>query len=375
MLLLLPLLLQTPQGPVARPTAPAPVQAPAPGQAPPKAAGAAKPAPWKYRFKIDPDKPQSLGDIGPTEVRTLTYKITNVSGAPLQFVLGDNSPGTTMDDAPFRTPFAPGETRSATLRVDPSGWTAYQRRAIRLETADAKERFTFRVDMQIRPDLTVDDAKKSFGPVAASETPQIAYRFKRETGEAVKLQVDNLAALPPYLEVSVVPMGANAELRATLRPRLIKPGVTAGLEILEVSTNAPLEPKFTLYLDWEMKRAVKPTPSRVVFSDAKVHTATLQLKGEKPFRILTAEVKGAGFSVGILPEKEAKEQSLDLHRDGKPAEDALLVLTFSGVEDPLEVPLSWKDPEAGAAKPEQAPASKPEAGPARKPKAKTNPNP
>ena len=355
MLLLLPFLLQTPQGPVARPQPPA-AQAPA---AKDPAKEAPRPAPWKYRFKVDPDKPQSLGDIGPTEVRTLTYKITNVSDKPLTFVLGDNSPGTTMDDAPFKTPFAPGETRTATMRVDPTGWPAYQRRAIRLETSDSKERFTFRVDMQIRPDLTVDDAKKSFGPVAPSETPEVTFHFKRETGEALKLSLDNKAALPPYLEAELAPKGAAVDLRATLRPRLVKPGVTAGLEILEVSTNSPLEPKFTLYLDWEMKRPVKPTPSRIVFSDPKARTATLHLKGGKPFRILTAEVKGAGFSVGIIPDKEAPEQSLDLHRDGTPSEDALLVLTFSGVEDPLEVPLSWKDPNAGSSVPESKPAVTP----------------
>ncbi|HJW08785.1 MAG TPA: hypothetical protein VJ483_04075 [Holophagaceae bacterium] len=361
MLLLLPLLIQSAQGPVAKPVAaPAPAQAAqaAQGQTPPaQAAPAPKPAPWKYRFKVDPDKPQSLGDIGPVEVRTLTYKITNVGDKPLQFRLGDNSPGTTMDDAPFKAPFAPGETRTATMRVDPTGWDAYQRRAIRLETADGKERFTFRVDMQIRPDLTVDNAKKSMGQVGVQESPQASFLFSRETGEALKIALANKEKLPAYLETEILGKGAKAELRATLRPRMLKPGASAGLEILEVDTNAPLQPKFTLYLDWELRRPVKPSPTRIVFEDPKVRVATLHLKGEQPFRILKAEVKGEGFSAGILPEGEAKEQSLDLHRDGEPQEDALLVLTLSGVEDPLEVPLMWKDPQARPG--EAAPSPKP----------------
>jgi hypothetical protein len=352
--MLLLLLLQTPQGPTAKP---APAQtAPAPKAAEPK-----KPEPWKYRFKVDPDKPQGLGEIGPTEVRTLEYKITNVSAKPLQFRLGDNSPGTSMDETPFKTPFAPGETRKAVMRVDPTGWDAYQRRAIRLETEDGKERFTFRVDMQIRPDLTVDSAKKSLGAVGLQESPQATFLFSRETGEALKISLANQQKLPAYLETEIVGKGAKAELRATLRPRSLKPGMAAGLEILEVDSNAPLQPKFTLYLDWELRRPVKPEPGRLVFEDSKVHVATLRLKGEKPFRVLKAEVKGEGYSVGILPEAEAKEQSVDLHRDSEPQEDALLVLTLSGVEDPLEVPLIWKDPAmrpAGEPAPKAVPAKK-----------------
>ncbi len=353
-MLMLLLLLQSPQGPVARPI---PAQAaPAPGA---PVAKDAKPEAWKYRFKVEPDKPQSLGDIGPVEVHVLEYKITNVSGKPLQFRLGDNSPGTNMDEEPFKTPFAPGETRKAVMRVDPTGWDAYQRRAIRLETADGKERFTFRVDMQIRPDLTVDNAKKSLGQVGVQESPQAAFLFARETGEALKVELANKQKLAPYLDTEIVGKGAKAELRVRLRPRLLKPGVSAGLEILEVDSNAPLQPKFTLYLDWELRRPIKPTPGRIVFEDPKQRVSTLQLKGEQPFKILKAEVKGEGYSVGILPEVEAKEQSLDLHRDGEPTEDALLVLTLSGVEDPLEVPLIWKDPgmrPAAAAAPK--PASK-----------------
>ena len=328
------------------PAAPA-AQAPAPAVAPP--------APRKYRFRVEPDTIQHFGEIGPRETRTVTCTVVNQSDKPLAFRLGDLAVGTTVDASALATPLAPGDRRTLTMTVDPSGFLGYQRRACRLEPDDpAEPRFVWRVDMTVRPDLTVDATRKELGAVAAHESVESVFAFSRETGDPLELKL--LTTPPPYLEAEVKTEGPKGELRLTLRAPMLKGGQAAGLEILKVATNAPLQKEFTLYLNWKLKRPVELEPARLAFDSLTERHASLTLKSDKPFRIESIDFDAKAYALAGQTYGEAKEHRITLYRKGIPKAESPLTLKLSGIAEPLVVPVLFKDPRVkgkpGKAQPE-----------------------
>ena len=326
-------------------------------QAPPKAADPVPPA----QITLTTPFPVHLGSVGPKEVRDAVFGIKSLADHPFHFRVMDLSLGLDLDAAQFKEALQPGEVRMVHVRVNPEGMLGYIRGAVRLGTDDPTQPFyILRYDMVVRPELVVDAERRTLGEVAPWESPTSVFRFTREGGEPVR--VDLASALPPYLQVEVAPQGPVAELRATLRPSLLKPGVMAGLEVLRVTTNAPKQPTFTLYLDWRLALPVVPTPSRLVYDDAKTTLLAVALKARdgKPFRIESAEIAGKGYELLDPPGPAAVGQTLRVRRLGTGA--ALLVLRFAGVAEPLKVPLEYLDPRAKGPAP-QPPLPEPEPEP------------
>lgn len=350
--MLLSLLLALIQDPAAAPAAPAPAP-----QAPPPA------PPRKFRFRVEPDTIQHFGEVGPREKRQVSCTVVNQSDKPLTFKLGDLAVGTTVEASSLATPLAPGDRRTVTMTVDPTGFVGYQRRAARLEPDDpAEPRFVWRVDMTVRPDLTVDATRKDLGALAAHESVEGVFTFKRETGEPLELKL--LTTPPPYLDAEVVTRGAGGELRLTLRAPALKGGQASGLEILKVATNAPMQKEFLLYLNWKLKRPVELEPARLAFDSLTERHASLTLRAERPFRIESMDFDHAAFELAGQTHGEALEHRITLFRKGIPKPESPLTLKLSGHAEPLVVPILFKDPRVKG-KPGkadlQAPAPQPEA--------------
>lgn len=232
------------------------------------------------------------------------------------------------------------------VKVDPTGLVGPVKGAVRLGTDDpGQPNYILRYDMMVRPEVTVDAERKSLGDVAPHETPELTFRFRREGGDPLKLVLASEVA--SYLDAELVPGDGGEDLRLTLRPRRLQPGVTAGLEIFKVATNASKQPLFTLYLDWRLALPVVPEPSRVVFTEPKNTLLPLELRARdgKPFRILRTEVQGRGFQVLDAPTAAEARQVLRIRRTGTTAE-ALLLVHCSNLAEPLKVPLHYLDPKA-----------------------------
>lgn len=323
------------------------LQSPAPAQTPASkpAANPNLPPGFKpeFRFVVRPWGREDLGSVGPREKVQRTWNLENLSDAPITFQVADLSPGVIVMGDPFKAPIPAHGTRAFTIQTDATDWEGYQRRAIRLVSDDPKQP-TYKVlwEMTVRPDLTVDATTKKLQGVAPYESPQAVFAFKRETGDPLELKL--ASKLPAYVDGEIVSKGASAELRLTLRASQVPPGQLEGLEIAKVTTNAPKQPSFDLYLDWSLRLAVRPSPSRLVFADPKVRELDLTLKADKPFKIASADLEADGFQLGPLPKAKAKSQVLHLRRVSDAAKDGMLILTFNGLEDPLKVPVIWADP-------------------------------
>ena len=329
-----------------------PAQLPAKATPAPKA-DAAPPA-QKFRFTVTPDNIQHLGSVGPKEVRTLGWELKNTSNKPISFRVLDTAPGVRVPEGPFLKPWQPGESRKIVVTSDPSEFLAYQRRAVRLEPDDPLQpRYILRWDMMVRPEMVVDAANKSFGAVAPHESPLLTYTFTREGGGLAEIRLES--KLPEYLEAEVTADGPMASLRLTLRPSKLKPGMQAGLELLKVTTNAPHQPTFDLTLAWKLKLPILAVPSRVVWDEPKIRDFNLEVKSldAKPFRILEARIDGpadkegkALFTHSGLPTEAAASHVLKLQCFADLESKAMLFLTCSGLDEPMQVPLSWLPPKA-----------------------------
>jgi hypothetical protein len=329
-------LLQVPaQVPVPAPAVQAPVKVATPDPLPPA------------RIELTTPFPAHLGSIGPRESREAVYGIKSLHDRPFTFRLLDLSLGLTFDTAQIAAPMQPGEVRMVKVKVNATGLFGFIKGAMRLGTDDpAQPNYILRYDMTVRPEVAVDAERKSLGEVAAHESPEIRFRFRREGGDPLKVAL--ASQLPAHLEGELVPEGADTvDLRLVLRPAHLKPGVTAGLEILKVTTNGPRQPEFTLYADWRLLLPVVPTPSRLVFSDLRTTLQALELTSRdgQPFKILKAEIQGKGFTLLDTPSQASERHLLRVRRTGKTPE-ALLLLTCSNLEEPLQVPLRFLDPKA-----------------------------
>jgi hypothetical protein len=326
-------------------------------QAPPspKAADPVPPA----QITLTTPFPVHLGSVGPKEVRDAAYGIKSLADHPFHLRVLDLSLGLELDSAQFKEALQPGEVRMVHVRVNPDGMLGYIRGAVRLGTDDPAQPFyILRYDMFVRPELAVDAERRSLGEVAPWESPTASFRFTREGGEPVR--VDLASPLPAYLQAEVAPHGPVADLRITLRPSRLKPGMLAGLEVLRVTTNAPKQPTFTLYLDWRLALPVIPSPSRLVYDDPKTTLLAVDLRARdgKPFRIQSVAIEGKGYELVDRPGPAADRQTLRVRRLGTGS--ALLVLHFAGTDAALKVPLEYLDPKAkGPASPSPVPEPEP----------------
>lgn len=318
------------------------LQAPPPVPAPPPQPDPVPPA----RIEMTTPFPVHLGSVGPRELKEAVYGIKSIHDRPFHLKVLDLSLGLSLDEAQLAAPLQPGEVRTVVVKVDPSGLAGFIKGAVRLGTDDpGQPNYILRYDMAVRPEASVDAERKSFGEVAPHEGPAVTFHFRREGGDPLKLVL--ASEIPGHLEAELVPAGDRGDLRLTLRPARLKPGVTAGLEVVKVATNAPREPLFTLYLDWRIVTPVMPKPSRLVFGDLKTTLLGLDLvaRDGQPFRILKAEIQGKGFQLIDPPIEAQARQTLRIRRTGKVPE-ALLLVWCSTMEEPLKVPLRFLDPRA-----------------------------
>lgn len=325
---------------------------------PPPALAGAQGALPPARIEVTTPFPVRLGSVGPREVREAVFGLRNLHDRSFRLRVLDLSLGTSLDEAQLAQPLQPGEVRTVRVRVDASGLQGSVKGAVRLGTDDpAQPTYILRYDMVVRPEVSVDAERRSLGEVAPHESPEARFRFVREGGEPLRLALGG--TLPGHLDAELVHAGVSADLRVTLRPDRLEPGVTAGLEVLQVASNASAQPLFTLYLDWRLALPVVATPSRLVFADLATTVLTLALgaRDGRPFRILGAEIQGQGFELLDRPGAEAVRHQLRIRRAGGGAR-ALLVLDCSNLKVPLKVPLRFLDPNAPPAE-ERRPAPPP----------------
>jgi len=294
------------------------------------------------RLRIEPAGKVDLGSLGPRERKRQRYTFTNVSGAPLALRVFDLAPGVTVDGPALRQPILPGAGAVLDVWVDATDWVGFQPRNIRLGTDDPRQgAYYLPTRMVVRPDLTVDPARLDFGEVRVPSSPRGTFRFRRETGTPVVLRVTQ--PLPPYLVLEQEGGQGAASLSFALRTRQVPPGATMGFERIQVATNAPLEPRFDLYLSWHLRRPIDPAPSRVVFQNARDRSLPVRLTAlsGQPFRIQKAQVEGPGFEVDLPSATAGPLQEVTVIRTAQAAARAMLVLTFEGDFEPLKVPLAY----------------------------------
>lgn len=313
-------------------------------QAPPAPAQPAPDPVPPARLEVTSPFPVRLGSVGPREVREAEFVLRSLADHPFRLRVLDLSPGATVDPAQVAEPLAPGASRRLRVRVDPAGLVGPARGAVRLGTDDpAQPAYILRWDLEVRPEVAVDSPRRSLGEVAFHESPEARFRFTREGG--APLRVALAAPPPPYLEAALEPSEGAVELRLTLRPARLEPGVWSGLDVLQVTTNGP-QAAFTLTLDWRMTAPVLPTPTRLVYTDpaASEQSLTLRARDGRPFRVRQARILGAGFEVLDPPAEAAAEHTLRVRRTTGAA--ALLELSFDGKAAPLRIPLRHLDPSA-----------------------------
>src|SRR5512133_864980 len=189
------------------------------------------------RIDLTTPFPVHLGSVGPREVREAAFGIKSLHDRPFHLRVLDLSLGLSLDEAQLAAPLQPGEVRLVKVKVDPAGLVGPIKGAVRLGTDDpGQPNYILRYDMLVRREVTVDAERKSLGEVAPHESPELSFRFRREGGDPLKLALASEPAA--YLDAELVPGEGGSDLRVTLRPRRLKPGVTAGLEVLKVATNA-----------------------------------------------------------------------------------------------------------------------------------------
>ena len=314
--------------------------APAPSTPPAMAEPARKVDP--ARLEVSPKGRVQIPSVGPREKKQLQYLFKNISTAPITLRTLDLAPGVTVEGPALQQPIGAGASAALTMTIDATDWVGWQKRNVRLATDDPKQgEYFLPVEMTVRPDLTVDGERKTFGDVKSHETPQVKFIFTRETGDPTQIRL--VSKLPDYLEAEWESAKNITELRLSFHSGKVAPGVALGLETLQIETNAPHQPKFTLYVDWMLKRAVEATPARVVFLDTRTLISTLRLRRRdgKALAIEKMAIEGDGFKVTPASKEPAEELQLRIHRTAAREGKAMLILHFVGEAEVLKVPLAY----------------------------------
>lgn len=294
------------------------------------------------RLRIDPPGRIDLGSLGPRERRRQDYRLRNLSGAPIALRILDLPPDLRVAGPALAAPIPPGAEAGLELTLDAAGSAGYLARAARLGTDDPRQGdYYLPVEAEVRPDLTVDGARRDFGDPLPHESPRVVFRFVRETGEPVLLRLEG--SLPPYLEADLRPSGAQAELGFTFRPARVEPGIRLGLERVRVASNAPRQPAFDLYLTWRLHHPVEADPPRLVFQRGGPAQRDLRLTATQgvPFRLRGVAVEGGAFTAEPGEERRDREQTVRVRRTSAATARAMLVLHFEGQPEPLRVPLVY----------------------------------
>ncbi|MCE1228376.1 MAG: DUF1573 domain-containing protein [Firmicutes bacterium] len=280
--------------------------------------------------------------LAPREKRDLPYTFTNTSASPISLRVLDLSPGVTVSGPALERPLKAGESVALTMHVDADGWVGWQRRNVKLITDDPKQgQYFLPVEMTIRPDLTVENPRLNFGVVRSYEHPQIAFRFTRETGDPTVIQLTS--PLPDHLESSIEHKGNQTMLVLSLRPEKLAPGTRLGLETLQLTTNAPLQPRFTLYAEWEVRRTVEANPPRLTFLRPKPERQVLTLKRPdgRAFALKDARIEGEGFTLLEVPKGAKSKHRLTILRTASSECHAMLHLHFVDDDEKLDVPVAY----------------------------------
>ena len=294
------------------------------------------------RLQVQPPGRQDLGSAGPRERKRIEYTFTNTSGAPIRLKPLPLQAGVLVEGPALEEPIPPKGSAALAVILDATGHAGWMTRTVRFETDDPRQgRYQLPLAMTVRPDLTVDRERASFGEVAPHESPELVFTFRRETGDPTALRLES--QLPPYLEAEFVPEGASTTLRLSLHPSRLAPGVLQGLESLTVGSNAPLQPRFRLYADWRLRHPVQADPERLVMRDPQLRSARLTLRSRDgmPLALRRAHVEGPGFTLGPLPAAPAPQLVLEVTRGEGPELRAMLVLSFEGEAAPLRIPLVY----------------------------------
>jgi hypothetical protein len=308
-----------------------------------------------------------LGSVGPREIKERLYTFRNISQLPIALRVLDLSPGVVVQGPALQGHIAPGGSAQLTLRVDPTSFTGWQTRNVKLGTDDPGQgEYFLPVGMTVRPDLSVDALKGSFREVALHESPQVTFSFRSETGAATKVWVSS--PLPPYLEAEVesIPAlsdpespravaapgtgGTKGAVRLTLRPSLIEPGVHTGLESITVDTSSTAQPRFQLYVDWRLRLPVKLSSPRVVFLDPKENEKTLTIQPrdtEQAFVVKGVRLEGKGFSISKVAPGSRTELQVPIKRKATAPAKAILLLELEGEAMPLRIPVAYLPPVKG----------------------------
>jgi len=307
------------------------------------------------RLDLEPKIRVNLGEVGPREVRQQVYTVTNVSKAPLRLRILDLSPGVTLAGPALEGPLGPGQAATMTLRVDPTDFVGWQVRNVRLATDDPRQGLYYLpVAMTVRPDLTVDPDRASFGAVRPHESPERVFRFRRETGLPTRLRF--ATPPPPYLEAELADLPASqdgkpteGELRLILRAGSLPPGQMAGLETLHLETGAPLQPHLRITVDWRLELPVKVDPPRLVLLSSREAAGTVRLASRdgSVLRLDRAWIEGPGFRLDPPP-GPGPEVVLRVVREAGAEASALLCVQLAGEPLPLRIPLLYRPELSGA---------------------------
>jgi hypothetical protein len=192
------------------------------------------------------------------------------------------------------------------------------------------------VEASIRPDLSVDAARKRFPAISQKEHPSLSFAFSRETGEALTLSVETL---PAHLKAEVQTFGARAEVRLQLDPDRIPADQLEGLEILKVRTNVEDQPEWTLFAAWTLTPPLLSEPVHLVFHRQEVLEIQLHRPDGKPFALESVLVEGDDFEVRTWSRSLNPKQTVVLGRRRAAGSKGSLKLLIKGEARSVNLPL------------------------------------
>ena len=310
------------------------------GLGPVRGAGAFAPA----RLRIEPAGRVELGELGPLEIRTRSYRFANLSAAPIALRVLDLSPGVSVAGPALERPIPGGGSAGLDLRVDPAGWSGPQARNVRLGTDDPGQgSFYLPVRMTVRHDLTVDGRQPEFRRRGQQREP--VHRVPVRPG-------NRQAPRPAGRDAASGLPGMRAPDRRAKRP--------AGLHPASGPDPAGHAPGARPGRGWRPTRRwsrgststwnggciTRSRRSRCGWcSWCRTRTPWSCGSGRaagRPSGSWEAELEGDGFQLDLPSGPPAPEQTLRVRRTAAAAARAMLVLRCSGQDVPLRIPIAYQ---------------------------------